>query len=65
MHTLITCTGSLHSVFLAGHSMAFQPKIGHYALDFGPTSHIYLCPDIKVPLAQNFYNVNGLRNTHS
>ena len=27
---------------VVGHSMAFQPKVGRYVLDFGPTSHIYV-----------------------
>ena len=25
-----------------GHSMAFQPKVGRYVLDFSPTSHIHV-----------------------
>ena len=33
-----------------GLSMAFQPKVGRYVLDFGPTS-LYMCPDMKVTLA--------------
>ena len=29
-------------MLILGHSMAFQPKVGRYVLDFGPTSHIYV-----------------------
>ena len=37
-----------------GLSMAFQPKVGRYVLDFGPTS-LYMCPDMKVTLAKIFF----------